>query len=247
MWPMQFTLADDARVRLDETDQLSRARRCPMEDAGAGLAQHLPRARNHGLERGHRARYRPPGSLAQLRPLPPRRRDRTLRLPHNAPRDPEQAAVGPPECRARGLAAQPQRLRDLPHPPRHAAPNIPQAHRHTHARGRDGPHRPAEHTDTVLTKAAVRRVADRRLDHRGIDAQLPPPRHVVGPGLGDHPLEHLLQHRPVEKLPQPHERLGIRNPPAAESAEVSVDDVAPHLPLELLVAPSLEVLEHQEP
>src|SRR6266581_6433492 len=34
---------------------------------------------------------------------------------------------------------------------------------------------------------------------------------------------------------------------AGHAAEVPVRDAAPHFPLELLVAPALEVLEHQQP
>src|SRR5439155_499828 len=62
-----------------------------------------------------------------------------------------------------------------------------------------------------------------------------------------HPFEHRAEEVALQELPQADEGLAVGHRAAAQAAEVPVRDAAAYLPLELLVAPGLEMLEHQQP
>src|SRR5436309_16122278 len=62
-----------------------------------------------------------------------------------------------------------------------------------------------------------------------------------------HPFEHSAEEVALQELPQADEGLAVGHRTAAQAAEVPVRDAAAYLPLELLVAPGLEMLEHQQP
>lgn len=147
----------------------------------------------------------------------------------------------------RSIAALAQPLRDLPHPARHTAPDVAHHDRQGHAGGGDGAHRVAEHPHAVVAQPTIGRVSNRGLHDRGVHTQAPAPRDGVLAGERHDAVEHLAEHGRVQELAPPYERLGIGDAAAAEPAEVAIDHVAAHLPLQLIVAPPFEVLEHQQP
>jgi hypothetical protein len=55
------------------------------------------------------------------------------------------------------------------------------------------PDHPPQHTDGVGQQAGVGRVADRRPDHRAVDPQLPPARHIQLPGEPRHVIRQRVQ------------------------------------------------------
>src|SRR5579863_6029760 len=104
-----------------------------------------------------------------------------------------------------------------------------------------------EHLGDVLAEARIARMTDRRFDDRRVDAHLSTARDASCSGQLHDALEEGPQAVALEQLPQTHHRLGVRHLAAVDPAEVPVHEVAGDLPLELLVAPVLEVLEHQHP
>src|SRR5439155_10742778 len=106
------------------------------------------------------------------------------------------------------------------------------------------PHAPAQDPDAVLAQPAVRRIADRRLDHRRVHSQPAAPRDLALNRHAHHPFEHTAEEVALQQLPQADEGLGVGHRTAPQAAEVPVRDAAAYLPLELLVAPGLEMLEH---
>lgn len=90
-------------------------------------------------------------------------------------------------------------------------------------------------------------MTDRRFDDRRVDAHFATSGDASCSGHLDDALEQGTQAVALQKLAQAHHRLGVRHRAAVDPAEVSVHEVAGDLPLELLVAPVLEVLEHQHP
>src|SRR5438876_244222 len=105
----------------------------------------------------------------------------------------------------------------------------------------------AQVPDAVLAQPAVRRIADRRLDHRRVHSQPAAPRDLALNRHAHHPFEHSAEEVALQELPQADEGLAVGHRTAAQAAEVPVRDAAAYLPLELLVAPGLEMLEHQQP
>jgi hypothetical protein len=65
---------------------------------------------------------------------------------------------------------------------------------------------------------------------------------VLLAGLLDDAIEHSSQ-RAVQDLPVTNHRRRVGDLAGVDAAEVSIGDVASHLPFELLEAPALEVLE----
>src|SRR5207253_4242073 len=89
--------------------------------------------------------------------------------------------------------------------------------------------------------------ANRRLDHRRIHPQPAAPRDPALNRHAHHPVEHRAEEVALQELPQADEGLAVGHRAAAQAAEVPVRDAAAYFPLELLVAPALEMLEHQQP
>jgi hypothetical protein len=226
----------DLRGRLEETDQLVRALRLPAQDAGPGLRDHLRRPRQHHLEhRGCPRRHPPRGQWHRIE-LRCRGRSTRRCLADHLSRDPQQPAIRPLERRGRGLAPPPHGLPDLPPPTAHTATHIVHLPRHREPRLPQPAHRAAQYAHGIGAQPAVGRVADGRLDDRGIDPQSPAIRYAPLDGDRHDACQDLAQHGPREELAQAHERLGVGNRPARHAAEMPVGHAAPHLPLELLIA-----------
>jgi hypothetical protein len=102
-------------------------------------------------------------------------------------------------------------------------------------------------TRTVGQQRGVRRVVNVRFHDSRVDAQppavddpsLPPPEDQLG--------QQILEDRLVQHLGQADQRLGIRRPLAIDSAEGAIDQTAAHLPLALVEAPVVQMLQHQHP
>src|SRR2546422_9453350 len=77
-------------------------------------------------------------------------------------------------------------------------------------------------------------------------SQPAPPRDLALNRHAHHPFEHSAEEVALQELPQADEGLAVGHRTAAQAAEVPVRDAAAYLPLELLVAPGLEMLEHQQ-
>jgi hypothetical protein len=84
-------------------------------------------------------------------------------------------------------------------------------------------------------------------DDGGIDAQappfddpsLPPARHQLG--------QQILEDQFVEQVRQADQGLGVWGALAVDTAEGTVDQAPSHLPLALIEAPVVQMLEHQHP
>ena len=84
-------------------------------------------------------------------------------------------------------------------------------------------------------------------DDGGVDAQAPAPHDAALAPQGHQPGQHILEHRLVQQAGQPDQRLRVRNALAVDPAERAVHQAAPNLPLALIEAPIMEVLEDQYP
>ena len=138
-------------------------------------------------------------------------------------------------------------MRDLALQPSNASSHVAKRRRRGHPRGSRTLDLSTQNLRDVLAEPRVARVPDRRFDDCGVDAHLATTRHATLSGLLDDSREQPPQNLAIEKLPEPNHRLGVRNLPAIDPAEVPVDEVARHFPLELLVAPLLQVLQNEQP
>jgi len=104
-----------------------------------------------------------------------------------------------------------------------------------------------EHPDPVGQEAPVGGVANVGFDHGRVDPQPPAPDDLPLSAQRHQPGHHVLEHRGIEEVRQPDQRLGIRHPLAIDPAEGAVDQVPPHLALALVEAPVMQVLEDEHP
>src|SRR5437660_692093 len=111
----------------------------------------------------------------------------------------------------------------------------------------DPPQGSSEHSDPVSQECGVRGIVNVGFDDGGIDAQAPAPHDAALAPQGHQPGHHILEHRLVQKAGQPDQRLRVWNALAVDPAERAVHQAAPHLPLALIEAPIMEVLEDQHP
>ena len=92
----------------------------------------------------------------------------------------------------------------------------------------------------------TRRCAVRRRARRRVDAHATTARYLPLDGEVRDPIEQLAQHRAVEQLAVAQDRLGVGHLAGVDATEPTVDEVAGHLPLELVVAPTSQVLEDEQ-
>ena len=111
----------------------------------------------------------------------------------------------------------------------------------------DPPQGSSEHSDPVSQERGVRGIVNVGFDDGGVDAQAPAPHDAALAPQGHQPGQHILEHRLVQKAGQPDQRLRVWNALAVDPAERAVHQAAPHLPLALIEAPIMEVLEDQHP
>jgi len=174
-----------------------------------------------------------------------RRRCGHFRLPDQSPRDAEQSTVGTLDGLLRCVALPTKRLRDLAEPVRDAPSHTGPAKRELcpcllqlFDLSRDD----AGH---VIAETAVAREVNRCLDDRGVGAHAVPSRDPGVDGERDDSVEQWPENLFVEQLAVPHHRLRVRHNAGVDPAEAPIDEVAVHFPLELLVAPLKEMLEHE--
>jgi len=174
---------------------------------------------------------------------------RSFGLAHHRARDPHEALVEDLHLRLAPLADPPAHptarrataLGDLEDPARHTAraladpsPNPPQ--------------RTGEHPDPVGQERGVRGVVNVGFDDRSVDAQAPASNDTTLAPQGHQPGQHILEHRLVQQAgPAGSASWRVRNALAVDPAERAVHQAAPHLPLALIEAPVVEVLEDQHP
>jgi hypothetical protein len=108
------------------------------------------------------------------------------------------------------------------------------------------PHQPAQHAHAVVEQAAVAGVVDGGLDHRAVEPQLAPGGHLEVAGQRHHPLvERGERRRGDHPGPAQQRRVG-RHLLLVDPAELAQRQAAADEMLELLVAPTMEPLDHQQ-
>jgi hypothetical protein len=86
---------------------------------------------------------------------------------------------------------------------------------------------------------------NRCLDHGRVDPHPTPTADLLLFRDRDDAVEHLPQGVSLEELPETDHRLGVRHIAHADAAEIAIRQAAAHFPFERLVAPVLQVLEHE--
>jgi len=102
-----------------------------------------------------------------------------------------------------------------------------------------------EYLGDIFTATRIAWMTDGRFDHGRVDAHLSTSCDVPLRGKPDDSVEKATKGLPFQQLTEPHHRLGVGDFAAVDATEVAVHEVAHELPLELLVAPILQVFEHQ--
>jgi hypothetical protein len=106
-------------------------------------------------------------------------------------------------------------------------------------------HRPAEDPHGVGQQRRVGRVVHVGLDHRAVDPQLPAPGHARRPSQLDDPVEQPVQRRGLDQVGPAQQRRAVRHRLQRQAAELAQHQAVGHEPLGLLVAPAVQVLDHQ--
>jgi hypothetical protein len=214
---------------------------------GSRLGHYPPDQADRGSQLGAEALHRGRG-LEATDPLG------ALGLPEDDLRDPQQSLVElshpalaplsdrvpPPGRRRAGL------LRDREDPAGHTPRPIADAKTRRYASG-EALHRAGEDADPIRQQATVRRIVDGCLDHGGVHAQASPVNHVSLPRDRDQALQKVLEHRPIQHVSQPDQRLGVRDALPVNPAERPVDEAAPDFSLAFVEAPVVQVLEDEHP
>src|SRR5580658_8540843 len=134
---------------------------------------------------------------------------------------------------------------DLAHPASDASAHVAKARRGGHPQGSQALDLTTHALGNVLTETRIARVPNRRFYDGRIDTQLAATGHASSHGELNDTLENAAQRRALEQFSKTDHRLGVGHLARVDSAEVPVDEVTLHFPLELLVAPILQVLENQ--
>ena len=149
-WPIQLSLADDLRPRLEDADDLARRARLGAEHAGASLPHHLAAMLGSSRDRGSELldAAPPPTSHCMQLSLPLLRRP--LGLAYQATGDPQQPPVWLADGAFRSLASPTQPLGDFSHPVGDASTHVAHLEAQLHSCLHQSLHRAAEHADHVL-------------------------------------------------------------------------------------------------
>src|SRR6266702_1250310 len=231
----QLALADNLRMRLEQTHHLAGVVRLAPEHAGARLRQDAA----HQLDRrGQRG-----GGV----PLS-RSGDCGVGVAQHRARDPHEALVEDLHLRLAPLAdrrahAAPGRataLGDLKHPAGDTARALSDPLPDPLQRAREDP-------DPVRQERGVGGVVHGGFHDGRVEAQPPASDEAAGTPQGHQPGQHVLEHGLVQQVGQPDQRFGVRDPLAIDPAEGAMDQAPPHLTLALIEAPVVEVLEDEHP
>jgi len=103
-----------------------------------------------------------------------------------------------------------------------------------------------EHAHPVVEQCAVGRVMDVSLDHRPIDAELAPARHLERASQADDVIQQLVQRLRPDEIGPPEERGITRHRLEVETAELAQHQTVADPPLSLCVAPAVEMLDDQQ-
>ena len=222
-------------MRLEETDHLAGKARIAAEDPSPRLRDHTPEQIDgrRELRRG----------LALARRCP-----HAFGLAQDGAGDPHQLLVEPFHAclalrahrRADPGARLATALRDLEDPPANGTGALPDLFAQPTQRTR-------EHADPVGQQRGVRRVVNVGFDDGRIDPEAPPRNDSPLPTPRHQLRQQILEDRRVKQLGQTDQRLGVRDALAVDSAEGPIDQAPAHLPLALIEAPVVQVLEDQHP
>src|SRR5271166_171138 len=243
----RLAFADHLGRWLEDADDLASAAGLAPENAGLGLAHDLLNPRHHHVEHltvafqsclldDRRA------VLHAVTDLP----GEAFGLSHYAAGRLEEIAIGRfqlvPAWRGFATCCP----GNLQHPPLHAAAPIAQLRTHRTGQRGDLMHAADQYPHPVAQQAAVSRIMDIALNHRGVDTHLAPLHHL--PGLGDlyDPVVYLLDHSRSERNPPASHGLGIGHLASANAGEVAVHQVGADFTLQNYVTPIAHVLEDQQ-
>ena len=167
-------------------------------------------------------------------------------LSHHATGRLQQTAVGrfQPVSARRRLGT--RRPGDLQHPPFHAAAPIAQLRAGSPRQFGDLAHATRQYSDPITQQAAVGRVMDVALSHRGVDPHLAPLHHLLRQRDLHHSVVYLFHYERSERNSPAAHGFGISHLAGADTGEVPIYQIGPHFTLQNRVAPIANVLQDQQ-